>query len=485
MTQQLHDELARIGDAAPRVAPSPDLAPDLWRRGRRARTRDRLVAAGAVLALVLGLGGIATATMGGPGELLPVAPTSEDPGVPSTLYAVPGHLQKQDNDHRFTGPLSPTLAVGRGAVAFVTGAGLPVVVDAETGQYHLLDLPGWRGGDVLVSMVLDPSGSQSLAISPDGRRLAWAWAEPGGRTDTETIASGVRVLDLESGDIRTVAITGPGRSTPTGQGFLVRTLAWSPDSRWLAWSGLAVREWNAGGIGGFSPSPLAGRIAPGSTRPGIQWATSSSPSVTGTAVSDDGTLLVTQQDGWVMRYQATSPEDRSFSVGQTLNPAPVGAVSPDGSLLAVGSSARDSSVDVADLGRLRLAPRELPVDVYPDGASVRPLGWLDDETVVVVASAEGDSALGRSHVAVMSAPTVPEEEWTYRIVTRSEPTEDGAGVAFSHSVAVDLMTTDRPTANRSEPDWPWSLERRVTVGSLAGVGVLGFALFLWTRRRRW
>lgn len=485
MTQQLRDELVRIGDAAPAVAPTPDLAPDLWRRGRRARTRDRLVAAGAVVAVVVALGGIATAAMGGPSELLPAAPTSGDPGVPSTLYAVPGHLQKQDNDQRFTGPLSPTLAVGLGAVAFVTDTGLPVVVDAESGEYHLLDLPGWQGGDVLVGMLLDASDSQPLAISPDGRQLAWAWAEPGGRTDTATIAAGARVLDLESGDVRTVVITSPGRATLSGQGVLVRTLAWSPDSRWLAWSGLTVQEWNAAGIGGFSRAPLAGRIAPDSTRPGIQWRTNSSTSVTGTAITDDGTLLVTQQDGWVMRYQAASPQDRSFSVGRVLNPAPAGAVSPDGSMLAVGSYARETSMDLADLEGIRLAPRALSPDVYPEGAFVRPLGWLDDDTVVVLARTEGDGDLGRSHIAVMSAPTVPEEEWSYRIVTRSEPTDDSAGVASFHSVAVDLMTPEQLTVDRSEPDWPWSIERRVTVGVVSGVGVVGFGLFVWTRRRRW
>jgi hypothetical protein len=485
MTQQLHDELARIGDAAPRVAPSPDLAPDLWRRGRRARTRDRLVAAGAVLALVLGLGGLTTAVMGGPAELLPASPASDDPGVPSMLYAVPGHVQKQDNDQRFTGPLTPTSELGPGALAFVTGDGVPVLVDAESGEYHLLDLPGWRGGDVLVGMLIDASDSQPLAISPDGRQLAWAWAEPGGRTDTATIATGVRVLDLESGDMRTAVITSPGRATLSGQGVLVRTLAWSPDSRWLAWSGLTVQEWNAGGIGGYSPSPLAGRIGPGSTRPGIQWATDRSTSVTGTAISDDGTLLVTQQDGWVMRYQATSPQDRSFSVGRVLNPAPAGAMSPDGSMLAIGSYARETSMDLADLEGVRLAPRALSPDVYPDGAFVRPLGWLDDDTVVVLARTEGDGDLGRSHIAVMSAPTVPEEKWTYRIVTRSEPTNDAAGVASFHSVAVDLMTPEHLTVDRSEPDWPWSIERRATVGVVSGVAVVGVWVFLWSRRRRW
>jgi hypothetical protein len=482
MTHQLHDELARIGDAAPRVAPSSDLAPDLWRRGRRARTRDRVVAAGAVLTLVLSLGGLTTAVMGGPAELLPASPPSGDPAVPSTLYAVPGHVQTQDDGQRFTGPLSPTLAVGRGAVAFVTGDGLPVVVDAETGEYHLLDLPGWRGGDVLVGMVLDASDSQPLAISPDGRQLAWAWAVPGGRTDTATIATGVRVLDLESGDVRTAVITSPGRDTLIGQGVLVRTLAWSPDSRWLAWSGVTVREWNAAGIGGFSRTPLAGRIAPGSTRPGIQWRTNSSPSVTGTAVTDDGTLLVAQQDGWVMRYHAASSQDRPFSVGSTLNPAPAGAVSPDGSMLAVGSYSRETSMDLADLEGVRLAPRALSPDVYPDGAFVRPLGWIDDDTVVVLARTEDDSELGRSHVAVMSAPTVPEEEWSYRIVTRSEPTDDAAGVASFHSVAVDLL--DNPTVDRPAPDWPWKVEYRVALAvvSLVVAWLIGI---LWWGRRRW
>jgi type VI protein secretion system component VasF len=89
MTQQLHDALVRIGDSAPRIGPSAEQAPDLWRRGRRARTRDRMTTVAAVLVVIVTFGGITSAVAGGPARVLPASPPGGEPGVPSTLYAVP------------------------------------------------------------------------------------------------------------------------------------------------------------------------------------------------------------------------------------------------------------------------------------------------------------------------------------------------------------------------------------------------------------
>ena len=122
------------------------------------------------------------------------------PGVPDRVHAVPDFLGDRDVDsgeleHR---EVSTDLAVGRGALAWVS-AGIVVVVDADDGAYHLLDLP-------------DPHRPR-VHLSPDGRFLAFA-------------GDGVQLVDLET-----------GLTTRVSDPLSVRYLDWSPDGRWLAWVG--------------------------------------------------------------------------------------------------------------------------------------------------------------------------------------------------------------------------------------------------------
>ncbi len=200
MTQQLHDELTRIGDAAPSVAPTADLAPALWRRGRRARTRDRLVAAGAVLALVAALGGITSAFVGGLGRLLPASPVDGRPGIPSYVDGVPEwlvqHPGNETNEVAWAPELDvPTdLAVGRAAAVLavgIDGGTLPMVVTADGGRYVPLHPPGYSDASGLNSFLGE---SSAMALSQDGTRLAYAWWDPRAPLDAP-MPAGVRVLD--------------------------------------------------------------------------------------------------------------------------------------------------------------------------------------------------------------------------------------------------------------------------------------------------
>ncbi len=75
-----------------------------------------------------------------------------------------------------------------------------------------------------------------------------------------------------------------------------------------------------------------------------------------------------------------------------------------------GSSRRASS------RRRRGIPvdRPLPADLYPDGAVVTPVGWVDEDHVVAVIDPPPSDVVERPRLAVFTSPDVPESEWTYR-----------------------------------------------------------------------
>jgi len=69
--------------------------------------------------------------------------------------------------------------------------------------------------------------------------------------------------------------------------------------------------------------------------------------------------------------------------------------------------------------------RELPADSYPDGAVVRPIGWVDDSLLV---AGIGDD------VVLLTSPDRPRSEWVWRAMVDDVPRSQG-GV----SIAVDLV----------------------------------------------
>lgn len=429
MTDLLRKELARLAEDAPTPHPV-DLAPDAWRRGRRARRLDRAVVLGVVAAVLVVLGGTASLLVTAPPRIAPAAPVDAPAAVPTELHAVPEHV--------LTDPAFRTsdLALGQQAAAFwnVTA---PVVVSATDGSYHLLDLPGWPS---LGST--DPAAP--LALSPDGRQLAWAYLDADG-------ATGVRIADLDDGAVREVPVVPADEPGPQQ---VVAALAWSPSGTWLAW---------ASGVLDQPGWVSAGRVAPGSmtTDP-----TPVREGGSGLAVADDGRLVLTEP-GYAFVIGEDGP-GAGFSLQRSLDPTAVAVVSPDGTRVAVGSRTPNGAVDVLDLDRQRV--RLAYFNGYDGDASHRALGWRGDDRVVVAA----DVPTRGTEVVLVPAPGNNDDGEV--VVTRAD------SVLGSLSVAVDLL--DRPTVDRPAPDWPWSEQRQRLVLGGAGLLVLLAAAAAVVVRRR-
>lgn len=427
---RLHDALEELSHDAPRPTPHPDL----WHRGRRLRRRDRVVSAGLVLVMVLLVGGLATLVTGPRALVGPAGEVVPEGAVPRQIEDVPDHV---------TEPTGSDLAVGGASVSFVSGTGLPVVVGATDGRYRVLDLPGWR------------PGSDALALSPDGRRLAW---QDGGDEGPTWLS----ILTLETGDVVTAEVD----ARPDVR---LRDLAWSPAGTQVAWVGDAP----------VAPRTVTGVVSSGGTpqssfdlRPAVR-------SVEGVAVDDLGVLAVSGRDGSVV---AVLPDDEQRPLSRTAVEGAPAHFSPSGEWLALASGPGDSSVTVRiDGGRVVRHP-------FPDGtfdsAAVRPAGWIDDRFQLLVVQSEADL---ESELVV----TTPEVDGT-------STWRGGIGsvdpvVAASLTVAVDLVpdpdgsSTQALTHDFGAPDWPMSDETRL--GLLVGGGVLLAALLLtayvlWRRTRR-
>lgn len=454
-TRPLREELERIAAAAP-VA---DVPTGTWARAQRARRRDRVATLAAVAAAVAVVAGLVTWLPGRSAPPVPAGSPGAQAGVPAYVWSVPERLTMQDSDGSWSSDRVETdLAIGRGAVAYVTPLGLPVVVGAGNGAYHLLDLPGFLGASPL------GRGSEvGLALSPDGHRLAYAWSGPAPRSDAVPMPSGIRVVDLDSGDVRTVHLVG-------GRGIRVSSIGWSPGSTWMVWRGRVTRYWTA--TSWTARGSATGRVAPG-RRTSQEVPDGRGEPVVG--IADDGT--VTLLDG----RRATSWDGRVLGHRRLPGPSPVNAAAtgPSGRRVAFGATAEADAIASLDTATGRLSTHRYLADLYPEGALSRPLGWLDDGLLVALVTpvAAADEPAPDPQVVVTTPERGPAS--TYRIVGRTDPAVPG-----NLSVAVDLMTLDRPTVARPEPDWPWSDERRAVVGALAALVLLGGALGALGWRRR-
>lgn len=452
----LHDELARIAERAPDIDVN-----GLWERGRRARTHDRVVAGvvlAAVLALVAGLGSLVVA----PQRVLPPADGPDTSGVPSRIWPVPERfLRWGEESAGWSADVAETdLAIGRAATAMAIGTfdEGPAVITAD-GGYHPLVLPGWVGTEPINSTI---SHDARLALSPDGRSLAYAWWDPTAPVDGP-MPAGVRVVDLESGDLRTVALH-------AGQGVMVLRLSWSADSRWVAWDGLAMRSWTRHSTGGGST--VAGVIGPGAQR---------SRPVDGhpLAIGTDGHPVV------LVRGDRLVAGGRRVD-GRRISLATQGAaLSHDGRTAVLEPPWPVRRVEVLDVptGQRRLFP--LAADTYPEGALVQPLGWLDDTRAVVLLTptygVERHSGWGsRGHLlAVLDTRRSGSSAW--RVVGTAD-----VGVPRDLTVAVDLMAGTHATVDHPAPAWPWSDGRLAATAAtvLAATALLLAAAYVVRRRRR-
>ena len=122
---------------------------------------------------------------------------------------------------------------------------------------------------------------------------------------------------------------------------------------------------------------------------------------------------------------------------------------------------------------VRPTPVELPApDVGTGAVTSYPLGFVGSQALMSIATRDSEGGHPRQYLALLGT------QGEQRIVV-----EVDGGVAPEMSVATDLMTLDRPTVHRPEPDWPidwgiWSL-----VLPLLGLNLIG-AFVLWALVRR-
>ncbi|MBO0841547.1 MAG: hypothetical protein J2O46_00055 [Nocardioides sp.] len=273
----LHDELARIADAgAPQARVPTDLYDRAVRLNRRSLMRNGLLAT-ACLALVAGLA--VFVLVGQPQHAVePVGPVRK-PAVPATIYQAPGWPAEASagrhdrTPYRHADRMETGLRLGVSAAAYQVqntskrwaGPAYAVVVDGD-GRYHLLDLPDFVG-----RFGADSAADAVLALSPDGRYLAWGWATRNvfGAAPGYT-ASGLRVADLTTGEMTTWDLD-KLYADHNIAGYEIHTLGWSADSQRLVWAGdaYAPAECKSDANGdscGANTKALAGSVTLGSHR---------------------------------------------------------------------------------------------------------------------------------------------------------------------------------------------------------------------------
>lgn len=460
---RLREELARISDEAPVV----EVPRDTWTRAARARTRDRVLAAGGAVAAIALVAGLVAWL---PDRLEAPVAAGGDGAVPDRIWSVPARMAEREGDPAtWSQDLERDLAIGPGAVAFVMEEGLPVVVDAADGDYHLLDLPGFVGNDEFLAVSSRTLSERPLALSPDGRRLAYAYAAIGPEAASEPVPTGIRVVDLTSGDVRQIPITG-------SEGTLVESFSWSPDGRWLTWRGQQHLSWTQFSLGGATP--VAGLVGPNADT-STELPTMNGNARVSYAVDDDGTVAVVG-DSRVLLVDDTGVEriqldpDAGFSVA---------AEYVDGTLHDVRMNGTTPGYSVHNLSGPKAVtlPDGTPssAGMIPEGGladrDVQPLGWIDEQHLLAEVTGPFGDDVERpdSELALIGVGDDP----TYDVVG----TVDGDVPALS--VATDLVSLEQPTVERPEPDWPWTTERWLVTLGLAAVALLGGVL-LFVRQRR-
>lgn len=471
MTQQLRAQLEQIAADAPDVA----VADDTWRRGRDAHRRDLVVRWGAVAAALALIGTALGLGLNAPSKVDPADSLLNRPVVlPASVEPVPQHLISLDQDSTYRwahGVGESDLGVGPATLAFVAGdnlAGGLVVVVTRDGAVHPLALPDFAGAQ---SGALSLSGGNLVALSPDGTHLAWVSGGPAsGRLDERPVKMLITVTDLTTGDSQQTDLR---RFLTTGQAIVPDQLTWSPDGRQLAWRGQEYRQYNASGIGSGGLGRLGGRF---DLRTGRNERVPAASRDDLLGVLDDSTVLLRGRDGG-LAGRGPSRIGHLDPIEEADQPA---YVSPDGTRLAVGHQLSNGpSIRIVDLATGRATARPLSGLVYAARPLARPVGWADDTHLVVAVTTEGDPNYGTgSHLAVMTVPPTPAQEWGYRILTRFE----GMGTS-GVSVAPAGLDLAHPTEAFPAPDWPWSTQRLLLTWGLGALGFLLLLVLAWRLRR--
>jgi hypothetical protein len=202
VTEQLRNALVEVGDEMPPAR----LPADLWRQGRRARLRERLISATAVAAVVLALA-----------VALPMSLNTTPQQLADGGDAVPNHLYhpwmwQATVQQAPAGPAS-VLFSGAGSVG-LRGSDIfdhegKVAVVGRDGSYRML-LYGGR----------ETVAGEQVQLSPDGRYVAQDFV------DDPVITGWIVVTDLTTG--RSRSFRGPDNAT-----CCARPVAWSRDGHTL------------------------------------------------------------------------------------------------------------------------------------------------------------------------------------------------------------------------------------------------------------
>jgi hypothetical protein len=443
MSSDLHEQLADLAGRAP--TPAPGGAGALWAAGKRRQRRRTTAGALAAAALIAGVGSLGLAL---PGDGMTAAPSSVAPTgtsrLPDHLYAPSQWLEGTAED----GPIGPLAVVIGGQFRHDTDAPGLVGVSAVTGEYRFLDLPGRHSTDL--------AEVSEIAVSADGRRVAYWYGAPEVERDFGVPADGVAVYDTVTGKVSRHAISSP--TTLLG------------DS--LVWVGDRVA------LTAFDADPES------------KTAANDGQSAVWRPGDDSFTLLPKMIEAWdvsVARQRLVAPGGRTMSwiaLNGDVQRIPLSVlqdgavfVSPDGRQVATRRDP-DNANEQGDqpapvlVGSLTRRPaRETPVALEDvAGPKVHQvLGWRDGDHVVVMPELKGEGPFEYASLDVRSGQV--------KTLVVSGFNAGGGNYAF----ASEAWTW--PTMEAVEPDWP--LDGRVLPG-LLGAGALllgGLAFATWRRSR--
>jgi hypothetical protein len=310
----------------------------------------------------------------------------------------------------------------------VRGGAIPSVVELTNGEFE----DDWAIGRASVAL-----GGNHLVLvgAEDGAYHHF----PVAGTVVALSPDGYRVAWAESEDRLQVADLRTGEVMPfahnSGNGAEVTALAWRTDSTQLLWNGRDQRTVVAGLIDVTGPSESPGTAGRYGTR-GIP-----SPSSDEIALPSEGEVT----DAPFLRV----PADRSGTTGERID-------------------------------------RALPGDLYPDGAVVTPVGWLDEDHVVAIVDPPQSDVVERPRLAVFTSPDQPESAWTWREFLPELPPE-------ATSFAVDLLPdlTGDPAqelthdfdGQADSPPAPFGIELSLFIGLGVAAAIAALMALRWLWRR--
>lgn len=312
----------------------------------------------------------------------------------------------------------------RTASSEVVEGGIPSRIDLTNGEFE----DDWAIGRVSVAL----GGNHLVLIgAEDGRHhhfpvpgTAVAVSPDGYRVAWAESESRIQVADLRTGDVMPFAHN-------YGNGARVTALAWRADSTQLLWNGRDEGSAAAGLIDVTGPSESPDIVGRYGSR-GIP-----SASVEKIALPSNGEVTAAP----FLRI----PADRSGTTGERID-------------------------------------RALPADLYPDGAVVTPIGWVDEDHVVAIVDPPQGEVVERPRLAVFTSPDRPESEWTWREFLPELPPE---ATSFAVDLIPDLTGDPDQELTHDFAASPQAEERDISwiigLGVAAAIAVLMSLRWLWRR----